>query len=250
MQTIIIVFFLIAPYTHIFSLTYQPFEIDRAALQYDRYGTGNYVEKFRQTTFDPKEVETIVEVGSRDAIDAIELSDYFKKHVYAFECNPEGIEICRKNIGKNPNVTLVEKAAWVHTGSIYFFPFDNPGDDRNIGASSCFPLRSKPLRKYQTKIDVDAIRLDEWMDEVGLETIDLLCMDCEGATWQVLRGLGDKLQHVKYLITELNFVKMHRTRVSYDMLHTFLISEGFSQIQIFGKSEMLGDAAYINTRFL
>ena len=46
-----------------------------------------------------KQIKTIFELGSRDLIDAIKLLNYFESsNVYAFECNPDCLVECNKNI--------------------------------------------------------------------------------------------------------------------------------------------------------
>src|SRR5690606_23441638 len=105
----------------------------------------------------------IFEIGSRDAKDALELSQFYKCHVFAFECNPDAIERCKTNIGLNPNVTLVPMGVWDTSGEIAFYRVI----DGNIGASSFFPFSPK-AKNYadilkeglvQEKIVVPTIRL-------------------------------------------------------------------------------------------
>ncbi len=45
------------------------------------------------------EIKTIFELGSRDLIDAIKLSNYFEDAtLYAFECNTDFLIECNKNL--------------------------------------------------------------------------------------------------------------------------------------------------------
>ncbi len=45
------------------------------------------------------EIKTIFELGSRDLIDAIKLSNYFEDAtLYAFECNTDCLIECNKNL--------------------------------------------------------------------------------------------------------------------------------------------------------
>ena len=48
---------------------------------------------------DRKKIKIIFEVGSRDGLDAISLSnEYPMSQVYSFECNPLTINTCKTNI--------------------------------------------------------------------------------------------------------------------------------------------------------
>ena len=67
-----------------------------------RYNTSNF--------------DYIIEGGSRDCADAIKLNYATNKKVYAFECNPTCVEICKKNLDFNEvlnnQVELISKALY------------------------------------------------------------------------------------------------------------------------------------------
>ena len=48
--------------------------------------------------FNKDEVKIIFELGSRDLIDAVKLHDYYKCKIYAFECNPDCLIECNKQL--------------------------------------------------------------------------------------------------------------------------------------------------------
>lgn len=185
----------------------------------------NFVSKIKN-----RQVKSIFEIGSRDALDAIQLSKYFRCHVFAFECNPQAIEICKFNIGKNPNVTLVPLGVWDISGERSFYRVL----DQNIGASSffefnkdavCYESNGKNL--IQEKIFVNCIRLDEFLKANKIKNIDLLCMDVQGASYQVLQSLGKELQKVKYIIVELENVPLYNGEVLLPEVDKFLTANGF-----------------------
>jgi len=188
---------------------------------------------------DKNQVFTIFELGSRDCFDAIKAHEFYNKKqlkIYAFECNPCSIGICKKNLaiyGSN-DIILVENAVFDKNENIDFFPvehtnltqepaerslLENGGDlllmskDRyaNIGASSVFLMnRNWQTKKYgyedhhrQNKISVPAIRLDTFIENNNIPNIDLICMDLQGAELMALQGMGTYLKNVKYIITEL-----------------------------------------------
>ena len=79
------------------------------------YGPGgSYLFSNFTQHIEPKDVQIIFEAGSRDLLDAIALKNHYKNStVYAFECNPEGIEMCRHNLKNETNNDNSEKAALV-----------------------------------------------------------------------------------------------------------------------------------------
>lgn len=63
-------------------------------------------------------------------------------------------------------------------------------------------MNSKITRK------VDVIRLDEWMNHSGLNSLDLLKIDAEGNSFEVLSSLGDSIQAVKIIQLETEVVRI------------------------------------------
>ncbi|AUF82690.1 methyltransferase FkbM family protein [Tetraselmis virus 1] len=195
---------------------------------------GCYLQPNFAKLVDPSSVKVIVEAGSRDCLDAIALHKAYGVKVYAFECNPFAIKICKDNLQKynisTDQVELIEAALFDKKDRLDFYPViktegaekykDHPdffitkeGTSANIGASSLFKINKDYQKtKYRNEryhqqteepIKVDAVRLDEFMEERGLDSVDLLCMDIQGAELMALRGLGNKLQSCKWIFTEL-----------------------------------------------
>lgn len=213
---------------------------------FDPYGKGDYASSTYTRYIDQNEIDVIVEIGSRDALDALELSDFYHRHVFAFECNPRALQICRHNIGENPNVTLVPLAVWDETATRSFYPVI-PGEKVfNLGASSLFRFDSTcPDAHPQKEIQVQTIRLDEWMQRENISHIDLLCIDAQGATLQILRGLGKSLFAVKYIIAECEYTRYYAGEALYEEINTFLNSRGFTQVATIDCLNYYGNPLYI-----
>ncbi len=191
------------------------------------YGIGSYLSHHFLQRIPQENIHCILEIGSRDAVDAAELSDYYKTHVFCFECNPEGIALCQQTLKNNPNVTLIPKAVWNENGMISFYPIINCG---NIGASSCYKISSNGSHVgiNQKKIEVEAIRLDHWLEQNGIEKVNLLCIDAQGATLPILQGLGDKINNVDYIITEVIYKRIYEGEQLYPDIKEYLTSKGFT----------------------
>ena len=124
----------------------------------------------------PESVKTIVELGSRDGLDAITLWGTFpNSRVYAFECNPSAIEKVRKNTEGIPSITLISKAVSAVDGPVRFHPIDpektvTPHEDGNIGASSMLMANPEyPHEHYvQNEIEVESTTLATWAQEAGV----------------------------------------------------------------------------------
>jgi FkbM family methyltransferase len=167
----------------------------------------NYLNNIFTSKIDSNSIKTIVECGSRDCLDAIELNEYYKPNmIYSFECNPESVVVCEKNIIGIPNIKLIDKAVYKEDTSVDFYATDMENSiDKNIGASSLLYHRDNKIEFFQKKIFVDAIRLDTFMKMENIKNIDLLCFDLQGAEYMAIEGLGERIRDVHYLITEISF---------------------------------------------
>ena len=181
-------------------------------------------------------LKTMLEIGSLHGLDAIEvLKTYSLERVITIECNPECIEICKTNFLPHPEISLVEVAAWHTDGTIPFYRVTESQDwngkpTHNIGASSCFKTNdSWPFEKYtQQRIDVAARRLDGVLSEMKVATIDLICMDAQGAELYALQGLGKYLDGVQAIITELEIKPMYHEQTLFDDVCRYLTQWGFT----------------------
>lgn len=209
---------------------------------------GGYLDEFYTSIISRNsDVKTVLEIGSRDAKDALKLSEHYRCHVYAFECNPYVLEDCKKNIGMNPNVTLVPLAVWDKSEPIDFYPIiEVPGVSYNPGASSCFPVSKLGHHKTYTqeKVTVESTRLDDWFRSQDISQVDLLCIDAQGATMNILKGLGNNLAGVKYIITELEHKTIYEGEILKDSVDAFLEANGF-KMYVGKMNRFFGDYLYV-----
>jgi FkbM family methyltransferase len=198
-------------------------------------------------------VRVILDIGSRDALEAIALKDHFPKAtVYAFECNPPAIERCVENIGDREDIILIPKAISDECGPVDFHAIDpertiTTWPDGNIGASSLFIANpAYPIETYhQNKITVEAITLSQWAADIGVNTIDIIWMDLQGAELKALRGLGKLIHTVSVIYTEVEYREMYFGQPLFPEIDEYLTSRGFHLQAKFNTSEWFGDILYI-----
>ncbi len=202
-----------------------------------------------------KQIKTIFELGSRDLIDAIELSNYFEEsNIYAFECNDDCLIECNKNLlnleeYKKKKIILIDKAVSIIDGDVSFYKFDLQKYN-NMGASSMlkidFSLRDKSDPDYnlpnpQKEIKVNGIRLDTFINENNINNIDLLCMDLQGYELNAIKSLGNHLHKVKYIITECSIVNTYTDGVSFEELNDYLTNYNFKYVMSYKFGEKYPD---------
>lgn len=230
---------------------------------------GSYLEFKKKININ--DIKTIFELGSRDLVDANALSNYFNTaKVYAFECNPDCLEECKKNLIKfnNKNINLIEKAVSLLNGEVIFYPFDL-NKYNNMGSSSMFKIdfskRNKTDPDYnrenpQFEIKVDGIRLDTFIEENKISNIDLICIDLQGYELNSLKSLGTQLYNVKYIITECSINSTYIGGSTFKELNDYLetfnfkyvssnkFGDSFPNLEITGFSEF--DALFINNSYI
>ena len=194
-----------------------------------------YLEKRFLEKIDREEVDVIFELGAHEGYDAIKLHKWYQRPVYAFECHPDSIKNIKTNCKYYPQVRLVEKAVADITGEIPFFCSYWTADSSiyrfqlstlKRNNRSNWP-KVKHMYESQHEITVQATRLDEWCAENGINHIDLLCIDIQGATLPALKGLGAMLDRVKYIITEVEYRQVYQGEPVFPDIHKFMTNRGF-----------------------
>jgi FkbM family methyltransferase len=210
---------------------------------------GTYInEPFSKYITD--KIDTIIECGSRDCLDTIEMLNFYKPQIiYSFECNPTSVEVCKQNISGYDKIQLIDKATYSENTTIDFYMTDmEKSVDKNIGASSLLVHRDNTHRFFQKKTQVQAIRLEDFLKENGIKSVDLLCMDLQGSELHTLRGLGESIKNVKYIITEVSFKSYYNNDNLYDEVNDFLIKHGFEMKNVLDYGGF-GDAIYYNVNY-
>lgn len=209
-----------------------------------------------KSAFKNRPVGTIFELGARDCTETLEFHKLFPEtKIHTFECNPATLPICRRRTKHIPQIKLVEKAVSDHKGTIKFYPI-NPEktrttwEDGNPGASSIFKASGKyPVEDYvQDEIEVETIRLADYMSESAVEQIDLLWMDIQGAELLALKGLGKKLRKVRLIHLEVEFIEIYSGQPLYKDLKVFLNRHGFLLGAFTNFGPYSADAVFMNIR--
>jgi FkbM family methyltransferase len=196
-------------------------------------GSGAYLLPVFTACLPRDQVRRVIEAGSGNGTDAIALHRYFDAEVIAVECNPEFVPLCEHRTAPYPRVTFVGKAAGDHDGPVPFYSVVNG----NPYASSCY--RANPAYPYeqyeQSTRQVEMIRLERWLDEHGIEAVDLLALDVQGACLDILRGLGRHLARVRFIIAELATQPLYHGEPLADEVISFLDGHGFHLLRCFNQ---------------
>lgn len=194
------------------------------------------IENFANYISNKNKEYIIFDIGSRDCLQSIEFYNLFpNSKIYAFECNPNTLHICKKNIESyTDRITLIEGAVCDYDGSIKFYPINQSKTrttwvDGNPGASSLFKSNGTyTVETYvQDEITTPCHRLDTVMKNYNIPNVDIIWMDLQGAELLALKGLGTYLDWVKYIHTEVSHKEMYTGQVMYNDLNSFILSNNF-----------------------
>jgi len=180
-----------------------------------------FVEEEYRLPSDDEPVRTIVDLGSHVGVSVLWFRAlYPDAEIVAVEPHPETFRRLRANVGHLPRVHLVQAAVGSTDGPRSLFASDQSW------AASLFP-QSAHVHAEQ----VACRRLDGVLVELGLESIDVLKVDIEGAEHEVLSSFAG-LGRVRTLICEY-----HRELNGMDAFGFIRLLEGFELLSLRGDSE-------------
>jgi len=117
---------------------------------------------------------------------------YPEARIFAVEADPLTYVRLVRNLACLPHVTTLHRAVAGSDGPMRFYP-----SVESIGSSL------KATHGSGTAIEVPGVSIDSLMREAGVDRIDLLKMDIEGAEFEALRAAP--LDRVEELITEFHY---------------------------------------------
>lgn len=173
----------------------------------------------------------VIDIGTRDGDDAYYL---YKKlnstTVIAIDANLEAVNRTRS---KYPWMGVVYGAIAAEDGETEFHIVSDD-DKESYGTSSIFNKDRSvhPAPEYYAnkieKVTVPSIRMDTLLTRLGLnEKIDVIKLDTEGYSWQVLQGFGDRLKDVRLFHLETEKTPVHDDHVTTEKITQFMEDNGF-----------------------
>ena len=203
-----------------------------------------------------KDIHTIFEVGARYGDETKQLSTVFpKSKIFSFECNPITVEKCKTLLNGITNVSFHDFGLGHNEEELPFYSFVNNND----GASSLLKRIDFHNTQKQTGI-VKIKRLDNFVQSNDIQYIDLLCMDVQGYELNVLKGSGDFIRNINYVIMEepkpvinQNFLPngLHSKYINAPTSQTikeFMSKHNFVEIERIEENGIEDNVMYKNTR--
>lgn len=186
--------------------------------------------------FRPKEGETVVDVGAHIGKYTIIASRMVgpKGKVIAIEAHPANYEILKKNIVLNKLTNVIPLNFAVHSIEAVVKLYE-PGQEEGFTIYNTI-MTDRKTSNNQSYVEVKAKTLDSILLEIGVNHVNWIKIDVEGAELEVLRGgpktlsnsrdssllieihnLGAKYRNHYESIIEL--LKLNRYRISFERTH-------------------------------
>ena len=151
-----------------------------------------------------KEGDTVIELGAHIGY----ISVYYSKlagpagKLYVFEPGINNLPYTRVNIGssKVKNIELIEKAVSDENGKATFYLENITGQSNSLVKDYRVTnkIHSKTFTALQKNaVEVETIRLDDFIKERNIKKLDFLKIDIEGAEYMAIKGMDHILDFLR-----------------------------------------------------
>lgn len=174
-----------------------------------------------QPLIDPK---VIFEIGSLHGNDMKRLKDsYPDSEIHIVEAHPV---LAKRIKQKYPTFNVYEFAATDKNGEVIFNGVND--EIKNQGISSLHERKNVNYTKYT----VEGKRMDTFLEEANVHEIDIIKIDVEGHSLEVLQGFGEKIQNIKCIHIENEHLPIWDNQKVYADVEKYLVSKGFILMSI------------------
>ncbi len=197
--------------------------------------TQQKILKALEKKIDRKKIKIFIDIGSHKGEYISSLKSKFSvDKIFAFEPNPNVYEVLEKKFNdpkiKSFNLGISEKSGIINLNKNLessSSSINNLNTNSRYYKRKYFFLNIFNLKKVTTKIDINVIRLDEFIKKNNIEKIDLLKIDTEGYEFKVLKSIGDKIRNIYMIHFEHHFDDMIIKNYNLSDIHNYLLKKGF-----------------------
>lgn len=204
-----------------------------------------YTEIFKENDhllvpeFSGKKAKLIIDLGANEGFYTLKVKQNNPKcKIIAVEPNPYAFKILKKNVKSNnlKDIILVNKAVTARDEKI---SFEIVPEVSAIGAKD-IRLQKRPWLNEERieKITVEGISLPNLCKKNGIDKVDILKIDVEGAEMEILKSSKSLLKNIKRIVVEWHTEKLR------DEIKDFLKEKGFKLI--LEEKRQCGNLYFIN----
>lgn len=166
---------------------------------------------------------TILEIGCNDGEHTLWFLEIFENPtVHCFEPDPRAAARFKNRIGQRSNVSLYEIALSDRNGEVAFYQSGGLPSEQltnalpegwDLSGSIRKPkhhLTMHPWATFERSITVRTATLDDWCAGRGIEKIDFIWMDVQGAEIDVIRGGKSTLAKTRFVYSEYSNFELYQ----------------------------------------
>lgn len=175
-----------------------------------------------------KDVNIIFDIGAHQGrFISTALKWHKNSHIYAFEPFPNSFELLKAN-ASFPNITLENIAISNSEGNKKFY--SNELDETNsLLLSTETGSNIDKLTKTKEIIEVPSTSLDNYCKKHSIKVIDVLKIDVQGSSYEVLLGAKEllKTNNIKLIQCEIEFIEIYKNQKLFHDVASFLSNYGY-----------------------
>lgn len=165
-------------------------------------------------------IRTVLDVGANVGSWSLMAAELLPQAtVYSLEAVPKTAAELRARVGRQDRIKCFELGLADETGTLSM--------QHSEAASTHATFTDYPHTREGERIECPVIRGDEFLAREGIDRVDFLKLDVEGAEHLVLRGLNQHLRHGR-----VRFIQFEYGRVN--ILTHFLLRDFYSLLQDYG----------------
>lgn len=170
--------------------------------------------------------DIIIDVGTREGDDAYLIKQrLITKHIYAIDAREEAAILTKE---KYPDFNVFYTAISNYSGTTNFCSVISEDPDY-VGSSSIYNKKFKRKEYKHEVIQVPVTTMDNFIEENGLsyKFLDIVKVDIEGYTFQLLEGFTKHLNNVKMFHLETEKKSTHKKHVNSESIADYMRSKNF-----------------------
>lgn len=195
-----------------------------------------------------KDINILCQVGAHFGQELEIFKKYNFEKILLFEPNDNAVSILKESSKNLKNVYIYPFALGNENKKREFYY-----SEENEGQSSSF-LKPDLHSKLQPGITFNEKRIIQTrrFEDLDIDYLDFLIMDVQGFELEVLKGIGKKLDEVKYIYTEVNRDNLYLDNVLIKDLDKFLLKNSFVRVWASWRTADMpwGDALYVNVKLI
>jgi FkbM family methyltransferase len=188
----------------------------------------------------------IIHIGAHYAEESTVYARCGTERVLWIEGNPDLIPIIQDNISNYSKNKVFQAVLSDTDDDKIIFNITNASMSSSILGLGTHK-EMYPDIKVEKELILCSCRIDSFINKnkIIIDEYDFVNIDIQGAELLALKGLGDLLEKINYIYTEVNIDNVYKDCPLLDEIDEFLTMKGFQRVELSLKYKSWGDAFYI-----